>query len=146
MSPCDDAEQSSAIWWSKMPSETDQVLAAEYALGLLESPGAIRFEARLRTDRSLGQDVAFWEDRLAESLALADAETPSRHVLGRVEASLFGVDQAPTALHGSFPWKKFAIGVLCFKLALLSAWYLTQPSRTVPESPSNQAPDTLILE
>ncbi|MGP1356902.1 anti-sigma factor [Roseicyclus sp.] len=69
----------------------DDVLAAEYALGLLEGEARAAFEARLPAEPALLAAVRDWEARFA---ALAEAEVeaiaPPPRVKVALEAGLFG--------------------------------------------------------
>lgn len=55
------------------PSEEDQALAAELALGLLDGPEAEAAVARLSSDPAFAQEVRDWQERLA---GLAEGLTP----------------------------------------------------------------------
>ena len=60
-------------------SEDDDLLAAEYALGLLSPQEALAAEARLKIDAPLSLRVAWWRDQL--SLLAVETETePAAHV------------------------------------------------------------------
>ncbi len=87
-------------------TDDDAVLAAEYALGLLEGEEAQAARARALTDRPFAADVVFWQERLA---ALADevAEVaPSRGAKDALTARLFGTpENKRKGLAGLGLWK-----------------------------------------
>ncbi|GGC74172.1 anti-sigma factor [Chelatococcus reniformis] len=66
----------------------DDLLAAEYALGVLDAPDRRRVEARAAMDVAFAHDVDAWAERLAPlALAVPVVEPPSR-VWSRIEAAL----------------------------------------------------------
>ncbi|MDC9823262.1 anti-sigma factor [Devosia sp. ZB163] len=74
--------------------EDDQVLVAEYALGLLEGGERAAFARRLATEPALAAELKLWRSRLS-TLDREFAEEPApAHVLERIERRLFG-DAAP---------------------------------------------------
>ena len=59
--------------------ELRRMLAAEYALGTLDGAARRRFEALLRQDAALRQELVFWETRLAQlGLDLSPVQPPAR--------------------------------------------------------------------
>ena len=109
-----------------------------------------------KQDRSLAEDVAYWEDSLVSTLLDVEAEVPPKDIMQRVESSLFGSPEKQTnpffgqrrghADNGkAFPWKKFAVGVVVIKLTLVSAWYISQSARAASDArpaQTYQAPPT----
>ncbi|SER56607.1 anti-sigma factor [Rhizobium sp. NFR03] len=67
----------------------DEVLAAEYAVGVLSFADRKRLEARIEREPAFALLVAQWEDRLSP-LELAAEEVPPRTVYPKIEARLFG--------------------------------------------------------
>jgi anti-sigma-K factor RskA len=123
----------------------EDISAAEYAFGLLDGMSRSEFEARLKRDETLRREVAFWEDRMATALLSVDAASPPRAILTRVEASLFGRQAASQPDRNPFPWKKFVLGLVAFKLSLLVAWYVAHSSRTTTDtSPPGQVMEAPI--
>ena len=74
--------------------EDDQVLVAEYALGLLEGGERAALSRRIATEPALAADLRRWRARLA-SLDTEFAEvTAPAGVLPRLETRLFGAEKA----------------------------------------------------
>ncbi len=84
--------------------EDDQVLVAEYALGLLEGGERAALARRIAADPALASDLQLWRSRLSslDSEFVDVAAPPS--VLPRLEARLFG---APAAKAGW--WNSLAV-------------------------------------
>lgn len=79
---------------SLTPRETDEVLAAEYVLGVLDRDERTAVTARLRQDQEFAGLVAAWEERLS-GLNGGFAEAPAPDLLPRIEARLFPVAVPP---------------------------------------------------
>ena len=75
--------------------DTDDELAAEYVLGVLDQVARAATEARIARDADFALRVAAWENRLA---GLNDdyADTPAPNRLPLIEARLFPVAPPPT--------------------------------------------------
>ncbi|WP_372801470.1 anti-sigma factor [Paracoccus seriniphilus] len=116
------------------PSEEDQALAAELAIGLLEGDEAAAAVARLSEDPDFAQSVRDWQERLA-TLAedLTPVMAPARARQGIREK--LGHVQAPLAkdLNATAPWwrRPFALFAGFATLAALAAflWLPDQASR-----------------
>ncbi|NGM47294.1 hypothetical protein G5B31_17285 [Rhodobacter sp. SGA-6-6] len=74
--------------------ETDEVLAAEYVLGVLDREERAAVAARLRQDQEFAGLVAAWEERLS-GLNGGFAEAPAADLLPRIEARLFPAARSP---------------------------------------------------
>lgn len=73
------------------PDEDDpRILAAEYALGLLEGDERAEFETRMAEDQALRDEVANWDAAFAELVEDVDPVTPSPQLRKRLEARVFG--------------------------------------------------------
>lgn len=68
-------------------NDDEDMLAAEYALGLLEGAERDAVEARLNTDPALAQRVEWWRGRL-EPLSARDSAEPSDALWTKIEATL----------------------------------------------------------
>lgn len=106
------------------PEEQDDVLAAEYVLGLSDLPERMAAEARIKSDADFANRVGAWEIHFA---ALNDefAEAPApMHLLGAIEARLYPATPKPR--RNWFAW----IGgpVAAGALALAIAFTLPQPA------------------
>lgn len=87
------------------PRDGDDLLAAEYVLGVQSLPDRAATEARLKSDAAFAAQVAAWEERLS---ALNDGYpevTPPPGLLDRVEARLFPAQPpAPSAFARLAGW------------------------------------------
>jgi anti-sigma-K factor RskA len=97
-------------------TEADDILAAEYALGLLSPEEAAAAEARMKTDAPLSLRVAWWRDQLSPLAVEAEAE-PGSHVWRGIETRLGVNDNAPDAAR---PWKWATGGMGAVAAALLA--------------------------
>lgn len=70
-------------------SEETVFLAGEYALGTLSWEERLAFEARLKTDPDLQDEVDFWQRELAGMLNSVPPRAAPQ-VLGRIQTTLFG--------------------------------------------------------
>ena len=78
-----------------MTQESDpEILAGEYALGLLDGAEGEAFERRMADDAKLDAAVARWQARLAPIDATAPAVEPSAGLWQRIESGL-GIAPAP---------------------------------------------------
>ena len=85
--------------------EDDQVLVAEYALGLLEGGERAALARRIAAEPALASDLRLWRSRLATlDDEFAEVTAPSG-VLPRIEGRLFG---APAAAAGGW-WNSLAL-------------------------------------
>ena len=66
----------------------EEVLAAEYVLGLLEGEDLLAARGREANDPEFAAQVAFWQDRLAPLLDDIDPATPRDEVWQRISAAL----------------------------------------------------------
>ncbi|WP_102225245.1 anti-sigma factor [Acidimangrovimonas sediminis] len=74
---------------SHIPEGGDDLLAAEYVLGVLPLPERLAVEARLRDDPAFAERVAAWSGHLS-SLDADFPEVPAPDLLPQIEARLFG--------------------------------------------------------
>ncbi len=106
-------------------SEDDDLLAAEYVLGVLDAQSRAMVEARLKRDTALAEVVTDWEYRLG---GLNDdfASVPAPDLMPAIEARLFPQYPRPRPT-----WFGFAAGAaLAASLAL--AVIVMMPPATVP--------------
>lgn len=99
------------------PIDNDDLFAAEYALGLLDTPERRLAERRLRHDEPFRREVGAWEERLAPLLMAAPPVAPSPELWAEVEAALpTSARRAPPAsasrIAGLVPafWRSLALG------------------------------------
>ena len=97
-------------------TEDDDILAAEYALGLLSVDEAAAAEARLKVDAPLSLRVAWWRDQFSP-LADQGGTEPAPHVWRGIETRLGVNDNAPDRAR---PWKWATGGMGAVAAALLA--------------------------
>jgi anti-sigma-K factor RskA len=106
----------------------DEMLAAEYATGVLPLAERRAFEQRLTSDVSLKAKLRHWEEHF---IALSDEITPiaaPKHVLQKIESRLFADQQAPKGLMQSLMlWRGLSMASLG-ALAVAGFLYLQQPN------------------
>lgn len=106
-------------------TEDDDILAAEYALGLLDPAEAQAVQARARTDGPLSLRIAWWRDQLAP--LAAEVETPApAGVWKRIDAQLPGNDNNGTILQR---WRAAAVAATTVAAGLL-LFIAVQPDPT----------------
>ena len=81
-------------------TDEDDILAAEFALGLLDDAEAAAVQARARTDGPLSLRIAWWRDQLAPLVSEVATPAPAG-VWKKIEAQLPGNDNVDMAR----PWK-----------------------------------------
>jgi anti-sigma-K factor RskA len=118
-------------------TEEDDILAAEYALGLLSPEEAAAAEARLKIDAPLSLRVAWWRDQLSPMVAEAEVE-PAPGVWHAIETRL-GVND--NAIDRARPWKWATGGMGAVAAALLAVIALRpvpvpQPVQTETVTPA----------
>lgn len=133
-------------------------LASEYVLGTLEPAQRRDVQNRLAMDPDLRAAVDAWEERLLALTELAEPQTPSPTLWGRIERTLNHQDRrasrpAPTAQSwwNLLPlWRGLAGAGLVASL-LLSMLLLNRPATEAPTTylvvlvaPQNQAPGWVI--
>lgn len=107
-------------------TDDDDLLAAEYVLGVLSLPDRMEFEARLKSDPKLAAAVESWQLRLLPLNDHTAAVAPSAGLLTQIEARLF---PAPPRR----PW--FAnlwagAGIVAATL-LVAVFFLTAPPQPI---------------
>ncbi|PYE45064.1 anti-sigma-K factor RskA [Rhizobium sp. PP-F2F-G20b] len=114
----------------------DEVLAAEYAVGVLSFADRKRLEARIEHEPAFALLVAQWEDRLSP-LEPAGEETPARTVYPKIEARLFGAPVAAGAARAGW-WHSLALwrGIAFASLAAVVAMVAVQQGLFGPATPS----------
>jgi anti-sigma-K factor RskA len=129
-------------------------LASEYVLGTLEPAQRRDVQNRLAVDADLRAAVDAWEERLLALTELAEPQTPSPTLWGRIERSLNHQDRrasrpAPTAQSwwNLLPlWRGLAGAGLVASLLLLNRPATENPTTylVVLVAPQNQAPGWVI--
>jgi anti-sigma-K factor RskA len=118
------------------PTPEDDMLAAEYALGVLQGPDRDAFAARLANEPALAAALRQWEEQLHPMAdAIAPVAPPAR-LQKSLETRLFGADQPmqKTSLWNSLGfWRALAGASLAVVLGL-GAWSLRPVDN--PQSPA----------
>lgn len=106
--------------------DSDDVLAAEYVLGVLDLAERLGAEGRIKSDPDFALAVTDWENRLA---GLNDdfVESPAPDLMPRIEARLFpaSVAQATRQRWGLWGWLSGALAASVMLLAVVAT--LTPP-------------------
>ena len=112
----------------------DAILAAEYALGLIDEADRVIVERRMRRDRAFSSLVELWDLRFAAFYGAAIEIPPPADLKARIDRALFGAStpSTPTRPRNSIVetlafWRWASIG-----LALLSALFLAFALRPTP--------------
>lgn len=112
-------------------SQDDDLLAAEYALGVQDSETRATLEQRIRREPAFAGAVADWENRLG-GMNDGFADVPAPNLLPQIEARLF--PKAPAAPRRRIGWFGFATGAIS-AAALAVAVIITVVPVTPPLAP-----------
>jgi anti-sigma-K factor RskA len=112
------------------PRDADDVLAAEYVLGVLALPDRLAAEKRIAQDAAFAAQVAAWESRLAGLNDAYPETAPPPDMLDRIEARLFPAPPAP-ARRSLFGWLAGALTAAIAVVAVIVLLPLTQPAPLV---------------
>jgi anti-sigma-K factor RskA len=112
-------------------TDEDDILAAEYALGLLDDSEAASVEARARTDGPLSLRIAWWRDQLAPLAGEVATPAPAG-VWRKIEAQLPGNDNSATLMQR---WRAAAVAAMSVAAALL-LYIGTRPAPPVVLEPA----------
>ena len=96
-------------------TEDDDILAAEYALGLLDEAEALAVQARARTDAPLSLRIAWWRDQLAPLAGEVATPAPAG-VWTKIEAQLPGNDNSASLMQR---WRATAVAAMSVAAALI---------------------------
>jgi anti-sigma-K factor RskA len=115
-------------------NEEDDILAAEFALGLLDPAEAEAVQVRARTDAPLSLRIAWWRDQLAPLAREAEVPPPAG-IWPRIETRLGANDNPRNAAR---PWQWATAGLGAVAAALLAVIVLRPaplPQVAVPSPP-----------
>lgn len=116
-------------------TDDDDILAAEFALGLLSDDEAAAAQARARTDAALSLRIAWWRDQLAPLVGEVATPAPAG-VWQRIEAALPGNDNSMTLMQR---WRAAAVAAMAVAAALLIfIGVRPDPSPVIVQQPSAQ--------
>lgn len=116
-------------------TEDDDILAAEFALGLLDDVEAEVVQVRARTDAALSLRIAWWRDQLAPLAAELATPAPDR-VWKRIEARLPVNDNSATLLQR---WRAATVASVSVAAAL-ALFMVMRPLPTPVVAPPAAAP------
>lgn len=125
-----------------MSAEDPDMMAAEFALGLLEGEGAAAARRRLLTDPQFAADVARWRDHLEVLFSEWPDAAPPPDMLARIEAALpagaagaVAAQPPPAAANDNrgWGWKALA-GISTLAAAALAGVLVLRPA-PVPPAP-----------
>jgi len=116
-------------------TDEDDILAAEFALGLLDPAEAEAVQRRARADGPLSLRIAWWRDQLAP-LAREAEVPPPESVWPRIAAGIGANDNVPAS---AAPWKWATGGMTAIAAALLAVVVLRAPEPPVPPTPTPTA-------
>lgn len=136
------------------PPEERDLLAAEYALGLLDGDALREARVLAGSDRDFARAVAGWEARLAPMLDEIEEVEPDPGLWGTIQRAVAGApvasnDNAVQIDRSRRRWRAFAAGMtaLAASLALLVGVQATRaPPAFVPEQPAGVLVATLSSE
>ncbi len=113
-------------------TDEDDILAAEYALGLLDEAEAEAVQDRARTDAPLSLRIAWWRDQLAPLAGEVATPAPAG-VWRKIEAQLPGNDNSATLTQR---WRAAALAAMSVAAALM-LYIGTRPASVavVPAAP-----------
>jgi anti-sigma-K factor RskA len=99
----------------------DELLAAEYALGVLADTDREAIELRAVREPAFASLVAAWEQRLAPWAAEIDEVAPSPQLWDRIAAALPTQAQSPGLWHSLTFWRGFGVAAGALAAACLVA-------------------------
>lgn len=108
-------------------TDDDDILAAEFAIGLLDPQEAAAVQERARMDAPLSLRIAWWRDQLSPLADRGGAEPP-QHIWRGIERRLAANDNAPRLVSR---WRNVAIGAMGLAAALVGYIGLAPPERVV---------------
>lgn len=120
-------------------SDEDDLLAGEYALGVLEEPARSAAEARLMTDPAFAKQVELWTARLSPMVA-GTPEEPPASTWPRIASRLAANDDQATTRTAERLWRALAVGAT----AIAASLALVLVTRPDVES-SEEAADRPVL-
>jgi anti-sigma-K factor RskA len=99
----------------------DELLAAEYALGVLAGADRAAVEQRVVRERAFARMVAEWELRLAPWAAEINEVTPPAQLWDRIDAALPAQGQRAGLWHSLTFWRGFGVAAGALAAACLAA-------------------------
>lgn len=109
--------------------DRDELLAAEYALGVLPHGERQAFEKRLAQDSELRRRVERWDGHFLDLADEIEPVSPPAGIMNKVEARLFEPEARPASWFSSlFVWRALTAASLALAIAV-GALYLGESTR-----------------
>ena len=109
-----------------MTTQSDMLLAAEFALGVLQGAERAAFAQRMAQDPALAAEVRGWEEEFANFSNEVAAVAPPKSVQQGLETRLFGQIEKPSLWNSLNLWRGLAIASLAAVIAV-GAWNFRSP-------------------
>jgi anti-sigma-K factor RskA len=103
------------------PPDDDDILAGEYALGVLQGEARETFARRLAEHPGLADNVRFWDEHFVQLTEEIAPVTPPQHVLAQIENTLFTSRQQsarPSLWNSLGFWRGLAVASLVAVVAV----------------------------
>ena len=113
------------------PEDEDSLLAAEFALGVLQGPARDDFTRRLSADPVLAAEVRYWDEHFANLTNQVAPVAPPVNLQTQLEDRLFGTAEKQSLWNSLGLWRGLAFAAVT-ALVLIAAWNL-QPVPTGPQ-------------
>jgi anti-sigma-K factor RskA len=111
-------------------TDDDDILAAEFAIGLLDPAESETVQLRARSDAVLSLRIAWWRDQLGPLVAEAE-HAPPEHLWARIASQLPVNDNLPRLMKR---WRALAIGATGIAAAL-AVYVGSHQSAPIPMAP-----------
>jgi len=85
-------------------NESNNIMASEFAMGLLEGDALARAKARMKSDREFALLVQDWQEKLSPMLDEIAPVRPGRQVWEKISTRTFGPQNRPAAPRQSGLW------------------------------------------
>ena len=121
-------------------TDDDDILAAEFAIGLLDPAEAAAVQNRARMDAPLSLRIAWWRDQLSPLADRGGAEPP-QHIWRGIERRLAANDNAPRLVSR---WRNTAIAATSLAAALVAYIGLAPAPQPVVETKTVAAPAPMV--
>lgn len=140
---------------TELPNEEDDLLLAEYALGVLEQVDRQRLESRLAQQPALRERLEQWHEHLAPMLQDIPAQAPPEYVWARIRHSLeqdmpapsrSAADARPGLWNSLLLWRWSALGGVAAALLMAVMLLLVLPADGPAPLPASMLSASLQLE
>jgi anti-sigma-K factor RskA len=115
-------------------SEKDNIMAAEYALGVMQGSARVAFAKRIENEPGLAAIVRQWDEHFVDFAGEIASEQPSLQVEKSLERRLFPDAQKPSFWNSLGLWRGLTVASLAAAVAI-GTWSL----RPVSDAPADKA-------